>query len=222
MTVRRDRRSGASRCAVLAGVDELLGNGFTATGDGDRGTIRLREATVGGVFDVIGAVVESISSPLHRWMIDGLTYSGGAAVGGAGQPPRGAGGAARCHPVVLCGAALSAARGGVSSRWPRYGRPYGVDAAAAGSTPAGGIDWLAGPVVDQADWSLARLRLPAVTGAGHFNPVMSYRGGYRTGCAHRTPQWAHVGSRCRPRTLRPGDGPVGGGTGRVRGCARRG
>jgi hypothetical protein len=56
--------------------DLLLGNGFTATGDGDRGTIRLREASVAGVFDAVGAVVESTSSPLHRWMIDGLTYSG--------------------------------------------------------------------------------------------------------------------------------------------------
>jgi hypothetical protein len=56
--------------------DLLLGNGCAATGTGDRGTIRLREATVGGVFDAVGAVVESTSSPLHRWMIDGLTYSG--------------------------------------------------------------------------------------------------------------------------------------------------
>jgi hypothetical protein len=37
--------------------DLLLGNGFTATGHGDRGTIRLREAAVRGVFDAVGAVV---------------------------------------------------------------------------------------------------------------------------------------------------------------------
>ena len=28
------------------------------------------------MFDAVGAVVDSASSPLHRWMIDGLTYRG--------------------------------------------------------------------------------------------------------------------------------------------------
>jgi hypothetical protein len=56
--------------------DVLLGNGFTATGTGSRGTIRLRDTRIAGGLELIGARVDSTSSPRHRWLLDGLTYTG--------------------------------------------------------------------------------------------------------------------------------------------------
>lgn len=60
---------------LRTGSDVLLDDGFTATGTGPRGTVRLRATTVGGVLDLTGSTVESTSVPEHRWLLDGLTYS---------------------------------------------------------------------------------------------------------------------------------------------------
>jgi hypothetical protein len=61
---------------TLQASSVFLRAGFTANGAGERGTVRLSEARVGGQLDCSGAVVTSRSNPQHRWSLDGLTYIG--------------------------------------------------------------------------------------------------------------------------------------------------
>jgi hypothetical protein len=56
--------------------DVYLDEGFTAEGAGDDGAVRLLGGRIGGQLHAGGCAVSSKTKREHRWVIDGLAYSG--------------------------------------------------------------------------------------------------------------------------------------------------
>jgi hypothetical protein len=61
---------------MQVGGDALLDDGFTVSGAGTRGTLRLEGARIDGRLRCVGARVVNEIDDIHRWRIDGLTYRG--------------------------------------------------------------------------------------------------------------------------------------------------
>lgn len=70
--------TGPALSAASMHVDDrvFLDEGFSADGNGADGTIRLVGTHIGGQLLCLGSRVTSRSDPLHRWNLDGLTYTG--------------------------------------------------------------------------------------------------------------------------------------------------